>query len=206
MGEHRYKRLRDVKCPECGNYFSSQGIAGHRRGAHGIMQGNGINTVRRVHDVENLPTQQVEITRSLDELRQQMSALARSVAQRNEQQNPIAQRAAIMAQLGELGQERKELQEHTQRLKAELEPLQKEADELRQASKGWSGISEKGKARLQLLEKQIEPLQKKLSQYAAQIQHCDDEEGYALDELDKLTRKGRSSWNTSNGNGNESRS
>ena len=214
MGQHRFKRQRDVKCPECGNYFSSQGIAGHRRGAHGIMQGNGINTVRRMHDVENLPAQQVEITRSLDELRQQMSTLARIVEQGLQQQgravDPHKARAALVQQLAEIQAERKQLQDAAEEWRKQLEPLKAETEELDTASRSWGGIGAKSTARLAELRKQLEPMQRKVEQYDAQIQHCNDEESNTLDQmsdLDKPTRSAsRSNYNAGNGNGNGSRS
>lgn len=179
------------------------------------MQGNGINTVRRVHDVENMPAQQVEITRSLDELRQQMSTLARMFEQGMLQQqqgrafDPNKARAALVQQLSDIRAERNGLQEAAQQWRVKVEPLAKEADQLEEASQSWGGISAKSNARLAELRKQLEPLQRKVAQYEQQIQHCDDEESNILDDMGQLEqqsrRSSRSNYNAGNGNGNQSR-
>lgn len=176
------------------------------------MNGNGINAVRRLHDVENLPAQQVDITRSLDELRQQLHALARAVEQGMQQQqgasfNPQKARAALVEQLSAIQAERKQLQEAAELWRKQIEPLRKEADELEQASNSWSGLGKSGAARLQELLKKLEPMDRKVAQYEAQIEHCNDEESNILDEMAHLdstlrtSRTSRSNYNTGNGNG-----
>ncbi len=78
VAQERKPRERTEKCPHCGDMFTTQGFAGHLRGAHGDMSArNGIQVINRQYTGEPALAQNSELERTLAELRNELRRVSK---------------------------------------------------------------------------------------------------------------------------------
>jgi chromosome segregation ATPase len=126
VAQERKPRARTERCPHCGDLFTTQGFAGHLRGAHGDLSArNGIQVINRAYVGEPAAPQNSELERTLAELRNELRRVSKenqliravieeegkAARQSNEPSDPVERVASLRARLRSMSAELEKVRE-----------------------------------------------------------------------------------------------